>query len=82
VPRLPVVSGRTLIGFMESLGYTVVLQRGSHVRLRLENERGVWTETVPDHGEVARGTLSGILKRIAMGTNQDVDELVRVLSEW
>lgn len=49
MPRLPVVSGRALIGFMESLGYEVVRQRGSHERLRLENERGVWAETVPDH---------------------------------
>ena len=82
MPRLPVVSGRALIAFMESLGYTVVRQRGSHVRLRLENERGIWTETVPDHREVARGTLSGILKRIALGTNRDTDELTRLLTEW
>jgi len=67
---------------MGSLGYVVMRQRGSHVRLRLEYERGIWTETVPDHREVARGTLSGILKRIALATGRETEELARLLSEW
>ncbi len=31
--KMPVVSGKTLIRFLESLGYEVARQRGSHVRL-------------------------------------------------
>jgi len=31
--KLPVVSGRKLISFLKSLGYKVVRQRGSVVRL-------------------------------------------------
>ncbi len=78
---LPVVSGRTLIAFMESLGYVVVRQRGSHVRLRLENAGGGWNETVPDHREVARGTLHGILKRVCAATGRELDDLLRILAD-
>ncbi len=80
MPRLPVVSGRELIAFMESLGYVVTRQRGSHVRLRLVNERGVWVETVPDHREIARGTLSGILKCVAEATGRELNDVVRSLA--
>jgi predicted RNA binding protein YcfA (HicA-like mRNA interferase family) len=76
VPPLPVISGRDLVSFMESFGYRVVRQRGSHIRLQMVNERGTWPETVPDHREVARGTLRSILRRMSMATGLDVDELV------
>jgi predicted RNA binding protein YcfA (HicA-like mRNA interferase family) len=82
VPRLPVISGRVLVAFMESLGYEVVRQRGSQIRLRLENESGVWPETVPDHREVARGTLRGVLKRISLATNLDIEQLIHLLSKF
>lgn len=79
MPRLPVVSGRQLIAFMESFGYVVVRRRGSHVRLVLRSERGEWAETVPDHREVAQGTLRSILRRMSPPTGFDVDELAERL---
>lgn len=82
MPPLPVVSGRTLIAFMGSLGYVVMRQRGSHVRLEIRNDRGTWTETVPLHREVARGTLRGILKRLTQATGLELDELVERLAEF
>jgi len=33
LPKLPVVSGEELIKFLKKLGYEVIRQRGSHVRL-------------------------------------------------
>lgn len=32
--RLPQVSGKELIKFLESLGYVVIRRKGSHVRLK------------------------------------------------
>ena len=81
MPPLPVVSGRMLIAFMGSLGYAVTRQRGSHVRLELRNDRGTWRETVPLHREVARGTLRGILKRVAEATELEIDDLVERLRQ-
>ena len=65
---------------MESFGYRVVRQRGSHIRLELRNARGEWTETVPDHREVARGTLRSILRRMSLATELEVEELIMLLS--
>jgi predicted RNA binding protein YcfA (HicA-like mRNA interferase family) len=67
---------------MGSLGYVVMRQRGSHVRLEIRNDRGTWTETVPLHREVARGTLRGILKRLTQATGLELDELVERLAEF
>jgi len=80
VPPLPVVSGRTLIAFMRSFGYEVLRTKGSHVRLRLRNPRGEWHETVPDHREIARGTLRSILRRPSEATGVETDQLVERLS--
>ena len=76
---LPVVSGRQLIRWLESLGYEVVRQRGSHVRLE---RRTVSTHalTVPLHREIARGTLNDILGAVARATNQDKHSLLKDLS--
>ncbi len=82
MPKLPVVSGRTLIAFMTSLGYVVLRQRGSHVRLQLKNERGEWRETVPDHREIAKGTLGSILKRMTQGLGIESDELIERLARF
>ena len=55
---LPVVSGAKCVRALERDGYTVVRQRGSHVRL---NAPGRGPVTVPLHAELDRGTLRSIL---------------------
>ena len=61
----PVISGQGLIRRLEkAYGYQIVRQRGSHVRIRTM-EKGKHSLTVPDHKELARGTLDGILGAIA-----------------
>lgn len=58
--RLPVVSGAQLIRVLEQLGWEVLRQRGSHVRLK-HADRSTFL-VVPLHRELKRGTLSGILR--------------------
>jgi predicted RNA binding protein YcfA (HicA-like mRNA interferase family) len=58
--RLPVVSGAQLVATLERLGWEVVRQRGSHVRVR-HKDRAV-SLVVPLHRELKRGTLAGILR--------------------
>jgi predicted RNA binding protein YcfA (HicA-like mRNA interferase family) len=36
--RLPMVSGREAVTALESIGYEVVRQRGSHMRLRHQSD--------------------------------------------
>ena len=56
--KLPVVSGRKVINALQRLGYTIRDQQGSHVHLRHPTRRPL---TVPNHKEIARGTLKAII---------------------
>ena len=57
--KLPILSGREVIKAVGKLGYTVNDQKGSHIHLRHPLRRPL---TVPNHPEVARGTLRIIIK--------------------
>src|SRR4051794_11656517 len=60
MPRLPVLSGREVVKTFESLGWSVVRQSGSHIIMVMEG-RNV-TLSVPDHDEVAKGTLRSLIR--------------------
>ena len=61
-PKLPVVSGRQVVRALERIGYRVVRQRGSHIRLRDETNPDHLPLTVPDHKTVKPGLLRKILR--------------------
>jgi predicted RNA binding protein YcfA (HicA-like mRNA interferase family) len=63
--RLPRdVSGAALAQALEALGYRVVRQSGSHLRLTT-GQRGEHHLTIPNHDSLRAGTLSGILGDVA-----------------
>ena len=57
--KLPKVSGKKIIKILESFGYKVIRQRGSHIRLNHKEKPPI---TVPDHKIIGSGLLSKILK--------------------
>jgi len=65
VNPLPIVSARQLVQALEKIGYVVDRQRGSHLVLRNQNppHRRL---TVPDHKEIAKGTLRAILRQAGL----------------
>ncbi len=71
---LPRVSGREVVRALRKAGYEQDRQRGSHIVLRqiVEPHRRV---VVPDHREVARGTLRAIIRQVGLS----VDEFKRLL---
>jgi len=60
VPKLPIVSGREVVKALSKVGYQVDHQTGSHIILRL-NVSPHRRLTVPNHAELAKGTLRGII---------------------
>lgn len=78
-PRLPQVSGRTLIAFLEHHGYTVLRQRGSHVRLVLQRGDESYFITVPNHKVIAKGTLGDILTAVSRATGVPKSDLIELL---
>ncbi len=61
-PSLPVVSGARLVAALQRVGYRVVRQKGSHVRLRADGGEGRKPITVPLHREIKAGLLRAILR--------------------
>lgn len=72
--ELPRVSGREAVKALRKVGYEQDRQRGSHIVLRqtAEPHRRV---VVPDHKEVAKGTLRAIIKQVGL----TVDEFRKLL---
>jgi len=60
LPRLPVVSAKEAIKALEHFGFKVYRQTGSHIHLY--NEKRNLVVTVPNHPELAKGTLISISK--------------------
>jgi predicted RNA binding protein YcfA (HicA-like mRNA interferase family) len=58
--QIPLLSGREVVRAFERFGWQVARQRGSHIILVKEGARA--TLSVPDHKEVARGTLRSLLR--------------------
>jgi predicted RNA binding protein YcfA (HicA-like mRNA interferase family) len=48
---------------LESLGFTIISQKGSHVKFIKYNEQGTITTIVPNHKEISAGTIKSILKQ-------------------
>jgi len=65
VSRLPVVSGQDAVRAFAKLGYAVDHQTGSHIILRQQKppHRRL---TVPDHREIARGTLRALIRQAGL----------------
>ena len=59
-PKPPLLSGREIVKAFKKLGYYPVGQRGSHIKIK--NDTTESTLIIPDHKEVDRWTLKGILK--------------------
>jgi len=74
MPRLPIVSGRELCRALAKVGYRIDHQTGSHIILRHE-EPPYRRLTIPDHKEVARGTLRGIIRQAGLSVQALLDLL-------
>lgn len=77
--KLPVVSGEQVIKLLRKLGYEIIRQKGSHVRLRKITEAGEHNITVPKHSEMAKGTLNDILSKVSIWNNISKEKLVEML---
>jgi predicted RNA binding protein YcfA (HicA-like mRNA interferase family) len=71
--------GDDLIAGLVRLGYKVIRQSGSHVRLTLQNSPQEHHLTVPLHKPIRVGTLNQILTDVATHLQISKDELIRRL---
>ena len=75
-PKLPVVSGKETIKVFQKIGYIVVRQRSSHIRLRDKFNSLHKPLTVPNHKEIKPGLLKKLLHDSNL-TTEDFTELLK-----
>jgi predicted RNA binding protein YcfA (HicA-like mRNA interferase family) len=61
--RLRVLSGREVCRILEPHGFAEVRRRGSHIVMQRRSSEGTTTVPVPDHPELAIGTLLAIVRQ-------------------
>ena len=72
--KLPTVTGEELITALEKAGFFIVRQKGSHVRMKHEDNRVV---SIPRHSGKAIG--KGLLLKIIGDADLTKDELIELL---
>ena len=70
------VSGEELSRLLRRLGYGVVRQTGSHIRLSRGSEHQI---TIPRHRELKVGTLSSIIKDLVDHLDMSREEVIGAL---
>ncbi|MBI4944973.1 MAG: type II toxin-antitoxin system HicA family toxin [Bacteroidetes bacterium] len=70
--HLPVLSGQEVLKLLYIIGYRFREQEGSHITLRHATRKPL---TVPNHREIARGTLRVIIKDAGL----TIDEFRKLL---
>jgi predicted RNA binding protein YcfA (HicA-like mRNA interferase family) len=65
VPKIPIVSAIKVIKVLSKIGYEADHQTGSHIILR-HRETPHKRLTVPNHKEIARGTLKAIIEEAGL----------------
>jgi predicted RNA binding protein YcfA (HicA-like mRNA interferase family) len=71
VTKLPAISGRDAVKALRKIGYEIDHQTGSHMILR-RTSYPFRRLTVPDHRELAKGTLRAIIREAGLAVEQFV----------
>jgi len=61
MPKL--YSAKQVIKGLKRLGFIKISQRGSHIKMRGVMKGEIRTAIIPNHKQIAQGTLSSILKQ-------------------
>ena len=64
MPPIPILRPREVIKTFEKFGWQVARQKGSHIILTKEGH--IATLSIPNHQEVARGTLRNLISKAGM----------------
>ena len=70
---LPTLSGRHVVHVFSAFGWEVARQRGSHIVMTKENHMA--TLSVPDHKEVAKGTLRSLIRSAGLTVDEFLDAM-------
>jgi predicted RNA binding protein YcfA (HicA-like mRNA interferase family) len=68
MPPVPLLSPSDVIKIFQCFGWEVVRQKGSHIIMTRPGH--IATLSIPDHAEVARGTLRSLIAKAGLTVEQ------------
>ncbi len=60
--KFPLISGEKAVKCFEKLGYVIVRQKGSHIRMRHRSGKSKKPLTIPKHNVLGKGLLRKLLR--------------------
>jgi predicted RNA binding protein YcfA (HicA-like mRNA interferase family) len=75
MPPVPLLRPREVVRAFERLGWSVARQRGSHIVMTKPGH--IATLSIPDHPEVARGTLRTLIAKAGLTVEEFVSAAER-----
>lgn len=73
--KLPRLSGREIIKILAKCGFNIARQKGSHIILVKETDKGKRSVVVPNHDEVDKGTLLEIIRQAGLTRDEFINFL-------
>ena len=73
MPSLPILSPAKVVKSFKRLGWQVVRQKGNHIIMTKPGH--IATLSIPNHPEVARGTLRSLLSKAGLAVEQFLETL-------
>lgn len=70
----PQISGKDLVKILHKIGFDVIKQTGSHIKLAYKTPTGTETVIVPNHKTIKKGTLHSILRHTKVSIH-DIQKL-------
>ena len=61
--KLKIFSATSLIKLLQSHGFEILRQKGSHIVLQKKQENSTKTAIIPNHKEIKIGTLQSIIRQ-------------------
>ncbi|ESQ15266.1 MAG: hypothetical protein N838_29820 [Thiohalocapsa sp. PB-PSB1] len=72
MPPLPTLSGKEVVRIFERFGWQVARQSGSHIIMI--SDESIATLSVPDHKEVAKGTLRSLIRASGLTVTEFIEK--------
>ncbi len=64
MPNLKRLSGKEIIKGLESIGFSITRQKGSHIRLSRFSLNNTEHVSIPNHDEIDKGTQKSIIRSL------------------
>ena len=70
MPELPVLKTREVLKALSAMGFQMVSQRGSHMKLKRHGEFKTFVVIVPNYNEISKRVLASIIRQSGLSREE------------